>query len=176
MAVILVRHTRPAVEDGVCYGRLDLDVAESFEDEAAAVLAEIPPCDRIVSSPLKRCRRLADHIATARNLPVAVDAGLAEMDFGVWEGQVWDEIGVEALDSWAADFLHFRGHDGESVAGFVRRVRAALAAYAHLDETVLIVCHAGIIRTALTQNPDDPESWKLPVPFGSMHRLEPDRC
>jgi len=176
MAVILVRHTRPAAEEGLCYGRLDLDVAESFEREAAAVLAELPSFDRIVSSPLKRCRRLAGYVARARNLPVEVDENLSEMDFGDWEGQIWDEIGPEKMDHWVADFLHFRGHGGESVAQFENRVRAALAPYVECEETVLVVCHAGVIRSALTPDCDDPEKWNHPVPFGSVHRLEPEGC
>ena len=33
MHVTLVRHTRPAVSDGVCYGATDLDVAATFDEE-----------------------------------------------------------------------------------------------------------------------------------------------
>ncbi len=176
MSVTLVRHTRVAVAEGVCYGRLDLDVADSFGCEAAAVLAVAPPCDRIVSSPLKRCCRLAEHIGGERGLPVATDPALAEMDFGSWEGRPWAEIGAEALDRWAADFLRFRDHGGESVGRFVRRVRAGLAAYGRLDERVLIVCHAGVIRCALAADCRDPGAWSHPVPYGSVHRLEPEQC
>ena len=43
MALILVRHTRPLVADGVCYGVTDLDLAPTFDDEAARVLAALPP-------------------------------------------------------------------------------------------------------------------------------------
>ncbi|NLF29709.1 MAG: alpha-ribazole phosphatase [Planctomycetes bacterium] len=176
MAVILVRHTRPAVAEGVCYGRLDIDAADSFAAEAAAVLAAVPACDRLVTSPARRCRRLADHIAVAHRLPVAVDPALAEMDFGHWEGRTWEDIGTESLDAWAADFLRFRGHGGESVEQFARRVRAALARHDSPDERVLIVCHAGVIRCALAGNADDPEAWTRPVPYGSVHWAEPDRC
>ena len=33
MGLMLVRHTRPDVAPGVCYGRTDLDVAASFSAE-----------------------------------------------------------------------------------------------------------------------------------------------
>ena len=45
MALILLRHTRPAAPLGLCYGRIDLDLADSFEAEARAVLKAAPPAD-----------------------------------------------------------------------------------------------------------------------------------
>ena len=43
MHVILVRHTRPAAPADVCYGMTDLDLAPTFDDEAAAIVATLPP-------------------------------------------------------------------------------------------------------------------------------------
>ena len=37
MKLILVRHTSVAVEKGVCYGRTDVPLADSFPDEAREV-------------------------------------------------------------------------------------------------------------------------------------------
>ena len=36
MKIYLIRHTQPDVEKGICYGSSDLDVAATFEAEAAA--------------------------------------------------------------------------------------------------------------------------------------------
>ena len=87
-----MRHTRPAVPKGVCYGITDLDLAPTFDDEAAAIVAALPPADRLVSSPLRRCRRLAERIGVARGLAPAFDDRLRELDFGAWEGVPWNAI------------------------------------------------------------------------------------
>ena len=78
--MILLRHTRPAVAEGMCYGRSDLALGPDFEAAAAAVLANLPEVRRVVSSPLGRCRRLAERIAATRRLPLAEDARLVEFD------------------------------------------------------------------------------------------------
>ncbi|MCG8509371.1 MAG: alpha-ribazole phosphatase [Rhodospirillales bacterium] len=173
MPVILMRHTRPAAANGICYGRLDLDVSDDFEKTADAALAKLPAIDRIVSSPAKRCRKLAEHIGRSRAVPMRIDEALAEMDFGEWEGRTWNEIGAERLDVWESDFQHYRDHGGESVAQFEKRVKSALAPYRTMDETVLIVCHAGVIRSALWPHPSDRGKWQRPIPFASCHHLEP---
>ena len=43
MELILVRHTRPLVAGNVCYGATDLALAPTFEEEAARVVAALPP-------------------------------------------------------------------------------------------------------------------------------------
>jgi len=146
MALILLRHTRPAVADGVCYGVTDLDLAGDFADAAAGIDAALPAIDRILTSPLSRCRRLAAHLAERRGLAAAVDPRLAEMDFGGWEGLPWSGLPRDEIDAWAADFDHARPHGGESVATLAARVSAALAE--PRGGRMLWVTHSGVIRAA----------------------------
>ena len=129
MHVTLVRHTRPLVSDGVCYGMTDLDLAATFEEEAARVVETLPPAQRLVTSPLYRCRRLAERIGAAQGLTPAIDERLREMDFGAWEGIAWDDIPRAELDAWAADFLHARPHGGENVYMLRERAWAAIEDY-----------------------------------------------
>ncbi|MDR1367351.1 MAG: histidine phosphatase family protein, partial [Candidatus Accumulibacter sp.] len=102
MRVFLIRHPRPLIDPGVCYGRLDIEcedpspVAKKLKD----ILPEGAP---VFSSPLRRALRLA----TAISPEVRVDARLAEIDFGAWEGKRWDSIDPELLDAWAKDILGF---------------------------------------------------------------------
>ena len=164
---MLVRHTRPEVADGVCYGRTDLDVAASFSAEATAILASLPSIERIVTSPLRRCRRLASHIAVARGLQPAVDARFQEMDFGRWEGLRWSDIPRREVRAWTLDFLHARPHGGESVAELRDRTREALSSYAGSGMQTLIVTHSGVIKAALAGG-DTMESFRTPVAFGEL--------
>lgn len=168
MALILVRHTRPDVVEGLCYGRLDVALADTFGEEAAAVLAALPTVSRIVSSPLKRCRKLANHIAAARDLPVEIDERLMEMDFGAWEGGLWSAVKPSEYETWANDFLHARPHGGESVAMLRNRVTAAVADWSARDESIAIVTHAGVIKAACTAEGDEPWGLDPPVKFGGI--------
>ena len=167
MALILLRHTTPDVAPGICYGQTDLDVAESFETEAACVDAALPPFERIVSSPLQRCLKLAEFISKRSNIPVTHDPRLMELDFGTWEGRAWSEIARSEIDAWAADFYHARPHGGESVAILRARVRTALEELSDQDRPTLIVSHAGVIRAALARG-EAPEDFDTEIAFGGF--------
>jgi alpha-ribazole phosphatase len=145
-----VRHARPLVDAGLCYGRQDVAADAAHTRETAVRLARaLPPGAMLRTSPRTRCRALADALAALRPdlRPDAVDARLAEMDFGEWEGRRWDAIGAEALDAWTADFAHHRPGGGESVAAFMARVGGAFDALPAAADSVWI-CHAGVARAA----------------------------
>jgi len=171
MALILLRHTRPLGAEGLCYGRTDLALDDSFEGETLRLLRDLPPVARIVSSPLSRCRRLAQRLAGARGLPLQVIPELIEMDFGAWEGQRWDDVPRDQLDAWSADFHLARPHGGESVAQLLARATAALDTATAGPVPVLAVTHAGIIKAALAATGAG-AGWKAEIPFGGWVRVE----
>ena len=173
MPLILIRHTRPAVAEGICYGMTDLSLAPTFEEEAARIIEALPPAERLVASPLRRCRLLAERIGAARNLAPVIDARLREMDFGVWEGVPWASIPRAELDAWAADFLHARPHGGESVHMLRERAGAALDDYRRSGLSHVVVTHAGVIKAARAHG-GEPEGWRSSVDFGGMVRLPDD--
>lgn len=147
MGLILLRHTRPAAPEGLCYGSTDLPLDEPALAERLPVLARtLPPIDRIRTSPLSRCRHLAEAIGSARGLVAEVDPRLVEMDFGAWENRAWSALPRSELDAWAADFDAARPHGGETVAELARRVGAALGDTPPQPGTTLWVTHAGIVR------------------------------
>ncbi|MEM0985080.1 MAG: alpha-ribazole phosphatase [Pseudomonadota bacterium] len=167
MGLIIVRHTRPLIAEGICYGRTDLNVADTFPDEAENVTASLPVFERIVSSPLTRCRKLADILAEQTGLSVTEDARVTEMDFGAWEGRPWSDIPRAELDAWAADFLHARPHGGESVAMLRRRVNDALSDWQSQTRSTLIVAHSGVIRAARATG-DTADAFSTHVGFGEF--------
>ena len=171
MALILLRHTRPEVAAGLCYGRTDLALAGDFADTAADLARDLPPFRRILCSPLSRCRRLAQALAAARALPLTVDPRLIEMDFGAWEGRPWSDLPRVELDAWAADLLHARPHGGETVAELAARTDAALAAARRGAVPALLVTHAGVIKAALAAR-DGPAAWKAEIAFGSWCHID----
>lgn len=141
MILHLIRHTRPRVAPGICYGCLDLPAEEPPAAVAAALRGELPPGLPVWSSPLRRCRDLAVEL----HPQPAFDARLQEMDFGTWEGRSWDDIPRHELDAWAASVADYAPPGGESPRALQQRVLAFVAALT-VAEAVLVT-HAGVIRS-----------------------------
>ncbi|MBR3371581.1 MAG: alpha-ribazole phosphatase [Rhodobacteraceae bacterium] len=170
MGMILLRHTKPDVAPGICYGRSDLALAPCFEETAQTVSRTLPDVARIVSSPLARCLQLARHVAQARALPLTIDPRLSEMDFGTWEGQPWDDIPRAQLDAWASDILHARPHGGETVAALRNRALAALRD--HAAPATLVVTHHGVIKCARSLIMGN-DAWQSSLAFGQWITIAP---
>lgn len=145
-------------------------MASSFDSEAAAVAGALPSFVRIVTSPLQRCRKLADYLSGVSGAPLTPDPRLAEMDFGTWEGLLWSDIPRPELDQWAGDFLHACPHGGESVAMLRHRTKAALRDLEALEETTLVVTHSGVIK-ALLSTGDGAQDFSTNVGFGGFVEL-----
>ncbi len=158
MQLWLVRHARPMVEPGVCYGATDVPADPQATALAATALAAMLPMGSLVQhSPLQRCELLARHLMGLRpDLILKVAPDLREMDFGAWEGQRWDDIAATELSAWTEDFEnHHCGGTGESTLLFVGRVhrglQTCLAQNTHALQGRPTVCitHAGVMRAAL---------------------------
>ncbi|KAF0204976.1 MAG: fructose-2 [Gallionellaceae bacterium] len=146
----LIRHTTPAIAPGICYGQLDIDVADSFAAEASNVLHYLPPLQLILASPLLRTRRLAEYLAQARHCELRSDVRLREKNFGAWEGKAWNDIARSEIDAWADDFMGYAAQGGESAQQVMQRVQSLLSEVAQLpQENIALVAHAGSIRAML---------------------------
>lgn len=170
MILHLIRHPKPHIANGICYGQLDLS-AENSAAVAEKLRLELPGGLPLWSSPLLRCRELAECLHPKPQF----DERLAEMNFGDWEGQAWDDIPRAQLDAWAADVAGYAPPGGESPLSLQRR---ALAFVADLKvPEAVIVTHAGVIRTLLAHWQDlPPERWtELVFAYGSCTRVEVPR-
>ena len=170
MRLYFIRHTKPLIETGVCYGQHDC-AAEDVLTAAGFLLARLPSDLTIWSSPLIRCRTLAERLHPQ---PI-IDKRLAEMHFGEWEGRLWDDIPRAELDAWAADVAGYAPPGGESPRELQRR---ALDFVASLDvPEAVIVTHAGVIRTLLAHWQElPPERWtELNFAYGSCTVVEVPR-
>jgi len=101
--MIFLRHPRPAVAPGLCYGRLDLAEGPRAGAEIAAALKRMPAIGHVLTRPARRCRRLARRIARAADVAPVEDHRLLELDFGAWEGVAWERIPRAESDPWAED-------------------------------------------------------------------------
>jgi alpha-ribazole phosphatase len=118
----LVRHPRPAVPVGLCYGAADVPIDDAHLVELLEGLpARLPRDAAVYSSPLSRCLRLARALHAAGFASPTVDARLREMDFGRWEGRHWSELPREEIDAWRDDIERYVPPGGESVASLAGR-------------------------------------------------------
>lgn len=170
---------------GQCEGgeifRGSTDVALTNEGWAAmrSSLAGLEPApwQRIVSSPLQRCRRFAEALSDQWRLPITLEPDLREMHFGDWEGReyadIWDND--PQLRLWGEDPERHTPPNGEPLADFAVRVLGASERLArtHSDEHLLIVTHGGVIRLLLTQAQGRPRSEmrQMSVPYAHFATL-----
>jgi len=151
--IFLIRHTTPAVGKGICYGQTDLDVTESFMDEAAIIRQHLPSSfSSVHSSPLQRCSRLADHLFPEH--PVKLYPELMEIHCGEWEMRSWDDLPREEVDPWMKDFVQIRIPGGESYLDLHQRVTKTFIRIREdvpgQEGPIAIVAHGGVIRSILS--------------------------
>jgi len=158
-----VRHGRTTANtSGVLAGRMAgvrLDETGEQQARAAAERIAVVPITALVTSPQERCRQTAKAIAAARPgspRPVT-ERGLAECDYGEWQGRKIRELVKEKL--WATVQRHpsaatFPG--GESMVAMrhravdaVRRHDAAVEAEHGPGAVWVAVSHGDIIKAVL---------------------------
>ncbi len=152
------RHAPARDAAGRCIGRTDLPIDArrakrlAHRIRAFARAHGLPAI--VLTSPLRRCRATGRWLARW-GWQHRVDARLAEIDFGRWDGGLWAEVAQAEFDAWCADFAHAApGGDGESVAQLLQRVRSFRPGAARV-----LVTHGGWLSAAswLQQNGQPPQ-------------------
>lgn len=164
----VVRHA-PLSEKGICYGQSDLVPLLAPHAAAAQVRARLEKApSRIVTSPLSRCRLLAEALASDLGLPPPiVRAEAQELFFGDWELRPWAELEKSpAFGPWMQAWQTARPPGGESAPELQLRMARLLADTAVLDGA-LLVTHAGPMRVlrALTRGLTLDQAWAEGVPY-----------
>lgn len=187
---LLVRHLKPKVEAGICYGQSDLPAAEvpdSAWQELMAFRSDLPLLSSpLLSSPLQRARTLADHLSALQSkssealapiadasaliadasAPISEDSRWQEIDFGLWEGQSWANIGQDAIEQWQQNLLDFQFPNGESAYQMQQRVILAWCDWLRQERGGILVSHLGVIRMLLGE--------VLQIPFQQQLLLQLD--
>jgi len=176
MEIYLVRHTETICEKGICYGQSDVDIAEPFQIVFDEIITQLPSEAVIFSSPLKRCVILAKHIQEKiKTISYQEDERLKEMNFGDWELKSWNEIPSEELNPWMEDFVNIKVSNGESFTELHERVGNFLSnEISNLKHPVIIVAHAGIIRSILCHQTSLPlkDAFENKVNFGQVIKIK----
>jgi len=152
----LLRHGEPAGGRRLRGARTDDALTPAGRQAMARITEREAPWERIVASPLVRCRTFAEDLAARLGVGIRVDARLAEYDFGDWDGQpldaLWAQDG-ERLAAFLGDPDSVTPPGGESATAFRARVSAAWNDLrgAGAGERVLVVGHGGVLRQLVAE-------------------------
>jgi broad specificity phosphatase PhoE/ribonuclease HI len=124
--------------------------------------------DALVSSPVRRTRETAEILAEFLDLEIEEEPGLAEMEFGAWDGLSFTEVHEkfpDEISSWLGD-LESAPHGGESFRAVEKRVLEGrdriVSSYA--GRTVVVVSHVTPIKTLVAD--------ALGAPLEAVYRME----
>ncbi len=175
--VDLLRHG--ACQGGYIYrGRTDVELSAEGWRQMEQAIGTTGGWQRVVTSPLLRCRMFAEHCAEQLHLPLAIIAELQEIDFGEWEGRLVQDVrqaDPALLARYYEDPSAVTPPGGEPTADAQQRIlrgwRTVLRDFA--GEHLLVVCHGGVVRLLLSHLLDMPlrASPRLYVPYASLSRV-----
>ena len=175
-----IRHGEP--EGGKRYrGQIDDPLSATGWQQMWDVIGTDVPWQQIVTSPLSRCHAFAAALADRHALPLAVDARLMEIGFGVWEGRTAEQLRAEDPQQIARfyhDPINARPSGAEPLEAFRARVIEAFTALAvaHAGQRVLVVCHAGVMRAVIAQVLNAPLEaiYRIDVAYAANTRIKLD--
>jgi phosphoserine phosphatase len=156
--IILIRHGQTEWNRAERFrGRADVPLNDTGLAQAEAtgqrVAAEWRPT-AVYSSPLSRAVKTAEAVARPFDLPVQVHPGLADIDFGAWQGLTPDEARArwpEMVEAWYRAPHTAQIPGGETLASLRARAMATVAELAarHTGQTIVLVGHTVINRVIL---------------------------
>jgi alpha-ribazole phosphatase len=164
--LVLLRHGEPVPEaQGRCYGRLDLGLSETGRrqiEEKCKRLSTLRT-QALYCSPLQRALESATIAGEILGLQPQIADELSELHFGRFEGMPYPEIErlyPDEFKMWMEQPTKMIFPGGESFEDLARRVLQFTCAlpHRHVDQSVLIVAHAGVNRVILANAlglPDD---------------------
>ena len=124
--------------------------------------------DVVIASPVRRTHESADILGARLGRPVVTEEGLAEMEFGAWDGLTFAEIQdryPDELDRWLGSLDEAPG-GGESFRVLEKRVLASLERLLseYAGRTVLAVSHVTPIKVLV--------AYALGAPLDAVYRME----
>ncbi|MDG4652299.1 alpha-ribazole phosphatase [Chryseobacterium arthrosphaerae] len=143
MEIHLIRHTAVENPENLCYGFAEMPLKKNYKEDFEQLSLD-HDFDLVISSPLQRCRLLADHF----KFGYKTDERLREMNFGNWEMKKWTDIPEHEINPWYQDFINVKATKGENLLEMQTRVLSfwnELILRKEINK-VLLITHAGVIR------------------------------
>ncbi|GLS27564.1 histidine phosphatase family protein [Marinibactrum halimedae] len=140
--------------------------------------SERGPWDKIVSSPLTRCRVFAEQTSERLAIPLCIEPDFREYSFGEWEGRIVKEVYTETPEAVRAFYRDPENNappGGENFVAFRERLVNAWEKLfeSHQGQHLLLIQHGASIRGLLLHFLAMPSAsmTRLEVPYAGMIRL-----
>lgn len=159
--IYLLRHGKVSGEAAL-YGHTDVEVSNEKNQNILVALAKQNLLfNKVVSSPLKRCQKLAELIAKEQSCEIAFNNRFKEMHFGQYDGIPFDDLYQDKtiwplFEKFWENPVQHPLPKAELLTGFSYRVIEAWNALitdisheASQNDNILVVCHGGVIRMIL---------------------------
>ena len=150
--ITLIRHGKVA-GPAALYGRTDIALSTTGHSDLTRTLNNLHtqnPISQIISSPRIRCLQVAQEFSTDHKIPLTIEDNLQEMDFGIWDGIPFDELGDEwkNIEAFWESPHSMQPPEGESLTEFAARVIACWESFIGNIKPGhhAIICHGGVIR------------------------------
>ncbi|WP_296244571.1 MULTISPECIES: histidine phosphatase family protein [unclassified Psychrobacter] len=160
MVVYIWRHPKPMAATGLCIGQTNVKVNKRKLKRLANKIQRFVRLHQLPKviwvSPLQRSLKVGQLLAQ-RGFQCRMAPELAEINFGIWDGQLWSQIPKQQIDDWCDNFTDFAPKDGESLQQLFKRTEAWLNKMTMQtmqtvqnckDRPTLAVGHAGWINAA----------------------------
>jgi probable phosphoglycerate mutase/uncharacterized phosphatase len=135
---------------GLFQGRTDNPLNEDGLRQAneAASMLRGAGISRIVASPLVRAARTAEIIADAIAVPLTIDAGIIEFDFGSFEGLPVRDLMIKHGVNSATGLVSILPADGENWDAMAERSLRCVSGWLdrYPGDHLLFVCHDAVMQ------------------------------
>ena len=148
-----LRHGQTAFNyAGILHGQLDSELTELGKRQAAKqgkLLKKLglPSNTFIYSSPLGRAVATAEIVKSYCSFSIKTDQNLSEVMMGEWQGKTWDDIGLNASNSFPKSMTKFeaslKAPKGESFRDLQVRTKSFLS---KISTPTIIVAHGVILN------------------------------
>ena len=177
--LLLIRHAETDLARTFC-GSSNPPLNAAGDAQLAKLLETMPqqPPAVVYSSDLERALTTAKPIAARFFAPVRTIPDLREIDFGDWEALTWQQ--VEQRDpiyaqKWVSEFPRLPAPGGQTIDSFEKRVLDAFDTLVALDESAIVVTHAGVLRVILIRRcrATEDEAWRRTRDYCSFFHYPP---
>lgn len=153
---LLLRHAHSeANHKGILAGRISgIELSETGTLQSSQLVEAFSSyrIDRIICSPLERCKDTIAKTAAVRKRRIFTNAAFIEMNYGSWSGRSLKDLTKEKdwkkIQKSPSTFTFPKGESFSSAARRVERELGKLARQ-YPNESILIVTHGDVIKMAL---------------------------
>ncbi|TCK98625.1 adenosylcobalamin phosphatase [Natranaerovirga hydrolytica] len=180
MDIYIVRH--PETQGNVnkiIYGKSHYPYTMTGEEQVNTILGQLEKIniEKIIASPLKRTKDLAEAIAYTKDVSLECDQRLEEMGFGILENLTLGEVEKQHPKVYEHYLNHYETYtipNGENFLDFRKRVVSFAKELANMTHSsVLIVSHGRVIKEMLEYllNLKEGQGWDYKIKHGQLMQV-----